>query len=111
MLGKKYTAVNTGIKRSSGWLSPDGTFYQCGPADHLEAAHYLTMKLFDVPYGDHILLSKNWWKIYIGGYARSDTEGRMTQKQLDTLWDLWSCSELPGWKEGLLPFITEAEIW
>jgi hypothetical protein len=109
--GEIYTSIETGIERSSGWLAPDGTFYLCGPAEHFEASVYLTQKFFDVDFGDHILTKHGWWRIYIGGYARSTTQGYMTQKQLDTLWDLYNCSEEEGWKAGLFPFIQEAKIW
>lgn len=54
---------------TTGWMAPDGDFYQTGVMEHLFLAHELVETYYPdspyVPYEDDILLKHGWCKVTI----------------------------------------------
>lgn len=79
--------------QSAGWISPQGDFYPCeyyqhdSVGKHLAIIHY---KSFDALSE----LEKNGWiRVFDTGIMDIDYKNGVTQKQLDTIFDLYKASD------------------
>jgi hypothetical protein len=92
--------IEKGIKASAGWLAPNGDFYACSPWEHNDAAFTLALQIYDHEYFNHrgsavhMLEEKGWVRLYndgsfsIGRMIDDGIPNRLTQKQLDALFDI-----------------------
>lgn len=94
---KKGHAINPMlISKESGWLAPDGTFYPCEYGYHEKWAEQNGLSTMQMEKQGWLRLRWAKWE---------GNEGRLTQSQLDFLWD-WSQAnkvDMPQWAKSTEP--------
>ena len=95
---------------SGGWVAPDGSFFPCKFFEHDAYAKSLAAIYHDSLDGIRTLTDFGWLRISDSGF--SDVKyhaGKITQKQLDTLYDLFTVAEDVEYKK-LMKFTLELAI-
>ena len=97
---KKYHPIKASLVSSAGWLAPDGKFFPCNYGQHDGLAFVIAINYYNSLGGVRKLEEMGWVLVMDEGYVVTvsrgrDTEFQMTQKQLDTLFDLSQLPENP----------------
>jgi len=95
----------------SGWILPDGKFYPCEAYEHTSSQEHIILEL-GLTVAPHLIArAQNWIKVYHDLPIQADLDHAVTQRQVDTMWDLSQLpDQAPELKESLLYAIKEWSI-
>lgn len=88
--------VPSALSQEDGWIDPDGAFYACGYTYHATLAEQMN-------YSVHHLEQAGWLHISSGVVVNDDP--RLTQAQIDTLFDLTQLAPDTSYGQDLLGFL------